>query len=185
MSETIQLGGYTITIAIDTDVVNPREDYDHAGKMISWHNKYQLGDKHTWGVESFQAFKEAHPEHLYLPIYLYDHSGITISTGPFSCQWDSGQVGWIYIEASDIESEFGGDRQQAEKCLESEIKEYDDYIRGEVYGYTITKDGEDIDSCWGMYGFEYCKEAAVWAVETLLGIEEEPALYRNLHPPVM
>jgi hypothetical protein len=26
-------------------------------------------------------------------LFLYDHSGITISTGRFSCPWDSGQVG--------------------------------------------------------------------------------------------
>lgn len=166
MNETIQHGDYTITIEHDTDAESPRNAYDQIGKMVCWHNKL-LGDKHTWGVDSFQAFMKAHPEHLYLPIYLYDHSGITISTSSFRDHWDSGQVGWIYIEAGDIESEFGGDRQQAEKCLESEIKEYDDYIRGEVYGYTITKDGEDIDSCWGMYGFEYCKEEAKGTVDTI------------------
>jgi hypothetical protein len=31
-----------------------------------------------------------------LPLYLYDHSGLTISTSPFSCRWDSGQVGYIH-----------------------------------------------------------------------------------------
>jgi hypothetical protein len=33
-----------------------------------------------------------------LPLYLYDHGGITISCSPFSCPWDSGQVGWIYAD---------------------------------------------------------------------------------------
>lgn len=32
-----------------------------------------------------------------LPLFLYDHSGITMSTGPFHCPWDSGQVGFIYM----------------------------------------------------------------------------------------
>ncbi len=27
-------------------------------------------------------------------LYLYDHSGITVSTWPVSCQWDSGQAGF-------------------------------------------------------------------------------------------
>ena len=35
---------------------------------------------------------------IILPLYLYDHSGISMKTTPFSCQWDSGQVGWIYVE---------------------------------------------------------------------------------------
>ena len=165
MNDTIQHGDYTITIEHDTDTRSPRDEYDHAGKMICWHNRYQLGDKHTWGVESFLAFKEAHPEHLFLPIYLYEHSGITISTSSFRDTWDSGQVGWIYIEAKDIDSEFG-DRLQAQKCLEAEVEEYDTYLRGEVYGYTIKKDDDDIDSCWGMYGYDYCKEAAINVIDS-------------------
>ena len=36
-----------------------------------------------------------------LPLYLYDHSGITMNTCGFSCPWDSGQVGWIYASAMD------------------------------------------------------------------------------------
>ena len=106
-----------------------------------------------------------HPEHLFLPIYLYEHSGITISTSSFRDIWDSGQVGWIYIEAKDIDSEFG-DRLQAQKCLEAEVEEYDTYLRGEVYGYTIKKDDDDIDSCWGMYGYDYCKEAAINVIDS-------------------
>jgi hypothetical protein len=30
-----------------------------------------------------------------------------------------------------------------------------------------------------MYGFEYCKEAAIEAAECLMGIDEEPALCHN------
>ena len=34
---------------------------------------------------------------FYLPLYLYDHSGITMSTGSFCDSWDSGQVGFISV----------------------------------------------------------------------------------------
>jgi len=161
MSETIQHGDYKITIEHDTDANSPRKEYDNAGKMVCWHNRYELGDAHTWNVDSFTAFKEAHPEHLYLPVYLYEHSGVTISTSSFRDPWDSGQIGWIYLGANEIESEFKGDRELAQKCLESEITEYDTYLRGEVYGYIIEKDEEEVGSCWGMYGYDYCKEAAI------------------------
>lgn len=33
-----------------------------------------------------------------LPLYLFDHSGLTISTSDFNDPWDSGQVGYIYLD---------------------------------------------------------------------------------------
>jgi len=39
-------------------------------------------------------------------LYLYDHSGITISMGGFSCSFDSGPVGFIYMEKDDIDSVY-------------------------------------------------------------------------------
>ena len=47
-------------------------------------------------VDELYDLVRATDKYVILPLYLYDHSGITISTGPFSCPWDSGQVGWIY-----------------------------------------------------------------------------------------
>ena len=47
-------------------------------------------------------------KYLMLPLYLYDHSGITMNTTGFSCPWDSGQVGWIYASKEDALREFGG-----------------------------------------------------------------------------
>ena len=109
--------------------------------------------------------------YLILPLYLYDHSGITISTGPFSCPWDSGQVGWIYVSHKKIRKEYSvksvrhvysvaGKRIKkaitaARELLESEVEIYDAYITGSVYGYVIEKDGEDIDSCWGYIETEH------------------------------
>lgn len=90
-----------------------------------------------------------------LPLYLYDHSGITISHGAFSCKWDSGQVGWHYIAKAKLEDEFDGDEAKAMKRLECEIKTYDDYLQGNVWGYVIeNEEGDDVDSCWGFYGDE-------------------------------
>lgn len=91
-----------------------------------------------------------------LPLYLYDHSGITMSTSSFSCGWDSGQVGWIYITKQQIEAE-GWTTEQAKKYLEGEVETYDNYLTGNVYGYKVIKededgDEEDLDSCWGYYG---------------------------------
>ena len=46
-------------------------------------------------------------KYLMLPLYLYDHSGLAMSTESFSgraphAEWDSGQVGWIYVSKEDV-----------------------------------------------------------------------------------
>ena len=66
---------------------------------------------------------------MILPLYLYDHSGITMNTTGFSCPWDSGQVGWIYADKRRIEAEYGKVTpetvEKARQVLEGEVKSYD------------------------------------------------------------
>ena len=102
-----------------------------------------------------------------LPLYLYDHSGITIWCSPFSCPWYSGQVGFIYVTLESIRSKYKTRavtrkiRAQAESVLRAEVDTYGDYLTGQVYGYVVEdSDGEQRDSCWGFYGLDYCKQEA-------------------------
>ena len=104
-------------------------------------------------------------EYIILPLYLYDHSGITMNTTGFSCPWDSGQVGFIYVRDDKVKKEYGWDKltqervQQVKDQLRAEVEAYDLYLRGESYWYRIEelKDGEweEIDSCGGYLGTEY------------------------------
>ena len=96
------------------------------------------------------------------PLYLYDHSGITISTGRFSCAWDSGQVGFAFVTRAQMikESAFKrwtpAARAWARERIDAETRVYDDYITGAVYGYVIASDSDDhMDSCWGYYGTDF------------------------------
>lgn len=88
----------------------------------------------------------------YLPLYVYEHSGITMRTGGFSCPWDSGQAGWIYTTKEEIlkcgrmiKSEKGNYikiternwRKAAQIWMEGEVELYDQYLQGECYGYII------------------------------------------------
>lgn len=98
---------------------------------------------------------------LMLPLYLYDHSGITMNTGGFSCAWDSSHVGFIYVSKEKARKEYGFKRltekriQQCYKYLEGEVKTYASALEGNVYGYVIESATGDIDySCWGFYGPE-------------------------------
>jgi len=150
--------GCEIKIVYDTNPPNPVEEYDSFGKMICFHKRYNLGHKHKHSLESFQAFLKVNEKNIVaLPLYLYDHSGITMKTTPFSCQWDSGQIGYIYVTYEDIRKEYNTKRitpkirEKVEKLLIAEVKTYDKYLTGEVYGYQIFKGGDIEDSCYGFF----------------------------------
>jgi hypothetical protein len=91
-----------------------------------------------------------------LPLYLYDHSGITMNTGGFSCPWDSGQVGWIYADNDMIKENYGevtpDTIEKARNLLQAEVEEYDCYLTGQCYGFKLYKGDAEIDSCWGFLG---------------------------------
>lgn len=87
------------------------------------------------------------------PLYLYDHSGITISAGSFNDPWDSGQVGWQYITHQKLMEEWGGDETLAKRSMDLELEAYDQYLRGEVYGFAvIDEDGDTVEACSGFFG---------------------------------
>ncbi len=189
-----------VRILVDQDPMDPRVG---VGRMICWHDRYNLGDNHDYDCDEFMrelAFeacngleeridyleggvydrlsdfvnwerasqlidakvdelveKVVRDGYIMLPLYLYDHSSITMSTGPFSCVQDSCQVGWIICDNETIKREFNGDRDLAEKCLKAEVSTYDEYLTGNVYGFIVEEgnddDGwEETDSCWGFFG---------------------------------
>jgi hypothetical protein len=173
MTETYK--DYKIEITQDNIGESPRE-WDNFGKMIAFHGRYTLGDKNDYSSDNYNGWEELKEQlmkdyktDIILPVYMYDHSGITIATTPFSCNWDSGQIGWIVADIETIKKEHNwksvGTKRKEEvfKWLNSEIKCYAQYLEGDVYHYRVTdKHGEEIDSCGGVYGYneveDICKE---------------------------
>lgn len=39
---------YLLQIMYDNEPLNPRTDYDNFGRMVCWHNRYNLGDEHSF-----------------------------------------------------------------------------------------------------------------------------------------
>src|SRR5690554_4898572 len=97
--------GYKLFIEHDDDPMNPRTEWDNLCTMVCFHNRYSLGDEdHGYSSKDFNSWEELagqivkdHDPSVMQPLYLYDHSGISISTGEFVCRWDSGQVGFIFV----------------------------------------------------------------------------------------
>ena len=155
---------YTIdykSIKIEIRIYDDPKDsinWDNLGTMVCFHNRYNLGDKHEYEVEDLKDIVED-KDYISLPLYLYDHSGLTISTVPFSCRWDSGTIGYIIVSKEDIKKEYGWKVltkkriKQIETYLKNEVDTYNNYLIGNVYGYNvIDSNGESIDSCWGFNG---------------------------------
>ena len=164
--ETYKLkSGKTLKVFVDESPFSPRED-DNLSKMICFHKRYQLGDKHDYNhndYNSWDELKDAIIENespaVILPLYLYDHSGITISTSPFSCRWDSGQIGWVIVTEKQIKKEYNVSDISDELLNKvttialNEVETYDHYITGNVYGYELFDDkGNEVDSCYGFFG---------------------------------
>lgn len=155
--DTENYKGYTINLYYDDDHMHPREDIEHFSTMVCFHRRYNLGDKHDFSdPETLQEFLATF-KGVVLPLYLYDHSGITMSTGDFNDRFDSGQVGYIFTDNATIKKEYGNlskkTLETVKQCLESEVKEYASYLEGQVYGYDVlAPNGESVASCWGFIG---------------------------------
>jgi hypothetical protein len=109
-----------------------------------------------------------------------DHSGLSISMSKRMFQacdsagWDWGQVGWIMVERADALKEFSKKRmtsalmKKIEAAVESTVEIYDQYLRGDVYGYVVNSEfSEQEESCWGFYGFDFCVEEAKSVAESI------------------
>lgn len=222
---------YTLKIEQEEYPFDPRQEYDHLGTMLCWHNRYSLGDEakpprlgdwladmlcilrieykyddtqfrpitadmsnwvadvdgYAYGDfltdlrnEDSAAIEEAWAriydsgKLLVLPLYLYDHGGITMRTTSFNDPWDSGQVGFIYVKTDDVKQEWGWKRltkqrrEHIETILKGEVEEYDAYLTGDVWYWVIEDtDGDYFDSCGGYYGYDYAKQEAEAALSTI------------------
>ena len=160
-------------IRYDELAESPR-DWDNLGTMVCAHRRYTLGDEQLEAdrFESWQEVKDdlVNNEHavVVLPLYLYDHSGITMYTSGDTRYrqheaWDSGQVGFIYVTREKVREEYGtagkANIAKAEQVLRGEIETYDQFLRGEVYyAEVIGEDGEVVESCGGLYGYDAAEE---------------------------
>lgn len=187
-SSTKVIKNFRIETFIDEDPISPREN-DNMGTMVCFHSRYNLGDdNHNYNFRNYDSWEEMKSDIIrkenvaaILPLYLYDHSGITMKTTSFNDRWDSGQVGWIYISKAKAREEYGWKlitpkrKELIVARLISEVEEYDQYLCGDIYGFRITDttNDEEVDSCWGYYGEDYCMEEAEGIVNSMIKSDED------------
>jgi hypothetical protein len=164
--KTYTHGNKTLKIYQDENTDSPRT-WDNLSKFICFHNRYDLGDKHNFKSDEYNSFAEMAKDieakedtAIMLPLYMLDHSGITISLTDFNDRWDSGQIGFVIVTKEDIRKEYKVKRvtkkliEDAKRIAENEVETYDQYLTGEIYGFKLFENDVETDSCWGFYGLD-------------------------------
>ena len=165
--------GLRLIIELDMVPVDPRS-WDNLGTLLIWHRRYRMGDENPY--ETPADFREEinYNNAIILPVYMYDHSGVSLSTSnnyPFSDPWDAGQAGYIYVTKDKIRKEYNVKRiskqliQKVIGYMNEEIKTFNEYLSGSVYGFRVEKknvcphcghvEWEILDSCYGFYGNDW------------------------------
>ena len=159
--------GNTLEINYSEYTESPRVEFDNLGKMCFYaHRRYTLpneinlfDEERTDKDELLRGIKrELGKDCVVLPIYWYEHSGISLSIEPFPCQWDSCLGGYIAISREQIRKEYSVSRvskdilSKVESVLKAEVEMYSKYLNGSVYEFSIIdSEGEIVDSCCGFY----------------------------------
>lgn len=160
-------------------------DADSFGTLVWWHSRYTFGPPSPYATpDDFLRALAADPDAVALPVYLYDHGGLAVSTTPtgvFADPWDAGQLGWIWASGATIRAEFGAApdaRDRATALLRAEIDELNMVLRGAAYGFRAYReircsccgavtDRADETSCWGFIGTIYAGAVPDWAQDLL------------------
>lgn len=170
---------YKLLIFREYSPENPRE-WDHLCTIVSPCTRdWDIADEeHHMERDEFGEWLKAtknNPDICWKLIYMYDHSGQTISISDFGDPWDSGICGAIYVTKERIFAECGGIteenwKERANEYIDVEVKEFDSYIRGDVFGFKLLEcyemehknlktgeisrslEWEEKDSCCGFYG---------------------------------
>jgi hypothetical protein len=161
----------TLIVTYDDCAESPRE-WDNLTKMLFFGKHKHLGDKHNINADDYngwneleEAIKKEYDVVMIKKVYAYIHSGMTISTQPFSCPWDSGVLGFVIITKADLRKEYNWKvltqkrinevYNRLDNIMDGEVKELDYYVSGDVYGFRIEdKNGDIEDSCYGFYGYD-------------------------------
>lgn len=165
---------YTFRISFDNEAEDPLTWTGNI-VLISFHKRYRIGHHHGYKPSDYNgedALKKAirrdrKPTAIY-PLYMYEHGAIALSLDKFSCDFDSGQIG--YLLYSNPTDEKPITKKKREIYLRSFLREYNQFLNGQVYMYTIyDKNGQEIHSEGNYYTRQQAETDAKDKIAYLLG----------------
>ena len=146
-------------------LIKPINMYEHSGITVSTSNAYPYNDRWDAGCVGF----------IYVTKKTIFKEGCCLAEKD-----ENGEYILVEHKHDNMPSTYSHKfiptteenwKEVADEHIESEMEVYDQYLRGEVYGYTLTKhvveqetcphcgevireheEEEEVDSCWGFYG---------------------------------
>ena len=144
--EKIVYRGYTIRIHQDEDAQSPQEYGEDELFLVADHRDFHVKPPEGSTFESVSDdYKKTH--HCF-GLEAYIHSGVRLALsqeGNFpDRRWDVSQLGAIFASKTEWKT-----RKQAREAVQRFIESWNDYLSGNVYGFTIDELDESV---WGYYG---------------------------------
>jgi hypothetical protein len=161
--ESATVGNVRVRVVYDdsgaTD--SPIDSHDDSVRLVEWSRRHGLND--SWGSKRGFSRDIEPPEALawakengfiVYPVFKYEHGNVLYKTSPFSCPWDSGQSGYLFLSRKEWKRKSKRSDSYAAAILES----YSDWCNGSIFGYIIEdSNGDELDSVWGFIGdSDYC-----------------------------
>ena len=144
-----------------------------AGEEISWTNEEGQAAgfavfevrRHVWTL--WTEYREAHER---WGVYWFKIADYYETSYNFQGKYDGTEYdargNWEEAPGLVIFDKKAGWHTDLETVARSVLKEWNKYFSGEVYGYVLEDEhGDEVDSCWGYYGEDNVKEAAMDAAK--------------------
>jgi hypothetical protein len=173
------LGDYKLVNDSSPDyfLLNLLQDWYDSEIVEKWYEEKDFTEFIEFAIDKLS-------EHaIVLPLVLLDHSGLCMRVGNSFAEdpggWDSSRIGFIYATFEDIKNELCYTSrkkknpdlkpvkriskkllEKARQMLINEVKEYSQYLEGDICAFKIFDEEEMIDSCYGFYDQEHCIQEA-------------------------
>lgn len=166
--DTKRVGPFTVEIFPDEccDHENPAEnDKENGLHFVTFERRSTLSDLHGYS-DPETAREDAESKGWFVfPLYKYEHGRVAYNISAYSCPWDSGQVGFIFLDPEGF-----GDKNITEARAAAICKSFAESVagwcNGDYWGFVVKDaDGETLDSCWGFDDSDYCMKEGVEAAE--------------------
>lgn len=155
---TFILAGMTVRIFRDPDPGSP-DGFDNDDVfLVGFHRDFHVvrdGLKYADDIRGWSR------DYHVFALNAYIHGGVRLSLGGFGDPWDSGQVGYVLVKRLHCFK----NKEKAREVADGLVSEWNQYLDGDVYGYTISEacdDGNEheVDSLWGIYGEDVAETEA-------------------------
>ena len=150
--KTIQYKQHVINIIQDEDYNITSDDGDNEVFLLYYHKDFWITRKGFEKSPTLADIKAWKKEYRLIPVYAYIHSGVALSLGnevyPFNDKWDVSSCGMVMIK----KGSWNDKKKQQISAAQALIDEYNGILSGNVFGYEITFNDNEIDSCWGYIG---------------------------------